>query len=165
MEAAMTFPKDGYHLGPTEGDPWWFLDVRMTVKAGAAESGDGLTLIEFSAPTGFGPPRHVHEREDEVFYVLDGAMRVVCGAKEWEAVPGSTVFLPRGIEHAFMVTSETPIRGLQITTPAGFEDFVAELGRPAEGPGLPPPTVPDIAHLDQVGRRTGRPSVGPPLTR
>ncbi len=160
----MTFPADGYHLGAGEGDSWWFLDVRYDVKIAAGQTGSALTLMEFAAPAGFGPPRHLHEREDEAFYVLEGAMRVVCGSKTFDASAGSFVFLPRGIEHAFVVTGDGPIRGLQITNPSGFEEFVAEIGKRPEGPGLPPPEAPDIPRLEEAGRRGGRIILGPPLT-
>jgi quercetin dioxygenase-like cupin family protein len=159
----MTFAQDGYHLGAEDGDSWWFLDTRMVVKVGAKQSGGAFTLIEWCAPAGFGPPRHVHQQEDEVFYVMEGEMRVVCGSKTWEASTGSLVFLPRGIEHAFIVLGEAPIRGLQITSPADFEDFVAEVGRRPETPGLPTPQMPDIARLNEVALRRGSPTVGPPL--
>jgi quercetin dioxygenase-like cupin family protein len=159
----MTFPVDGYHLSPEEGDAWWFLDTRMTVKIDAERSGGAYTLIEFSANHGFGSPRHFHEHEDEAFYMLDGSMRVMCGTKTWEASAGSTVFLPKGIEHAVLVTSETPARALQITNPAGFEDFIGELGRRPDTAGIPAPTMPDIPRMEDVGRRTGRIVVGPPL--
>lgn len=159
----MSFPTDGYHLGAGEGDPWWFLDTRMTVKVGGPQSAGGLTLIEFSAPAGFGPPRHVHADEDEMFYVLEGQLRVVCGAEDWQADPGSLVFLPRRIEHAFVVTGQQPVRALQITTPAQFEDYIAELGRRPSGPGLPEPQAPDVARLAEVSARYGTSIVGPPL--
>jgi quercetin dioxygenase-like cupin family protein len=159
----MTFPQDGYHLGPEDGDSWWFLDTRMTVKASGGESGGAFTLIECSAAHGFGTPRHVHQHEDEAFYILDGEMRVACGPKEWRATAGSFVFLPRGIEHALLVTSDTPMRGLQITKPAGFEDFISELGRRPAAPGLPAPEMPDVARIEEAGRRSGRLIVGPPL--
>jgi Mannose-6-phosphate isomerase len=81
----------GYHLGSGEGKAWWFLDTLMTVKAGGDDTHDSFTLIEFGAPIGFGPPLHIHHREDEAFYLLDGAMQVVCGEDRWEAGPGSYV--------------------------------------------------------------------------
>ena len=58
----------GYHLGSGEGKAWWFLDTLMTVKAGGDDTHDSFTLIEFGAPIGFGPPLHIHHREDEAFY-------------------------------------------------------------------------------------------------
>src|SRR5579884_2179089 len=107
----------GYHLAPSEGPATWFLDTLMTVKAGGEQTTNAFTLLEWMAPPGFGPPRHIHHTEDEAFYVLEGAMCVTCGDDSWEATAGSFVFLPRGIPHSFLVTSEMPIRGLQITAP------------------------------------------------
>lgn len=83
----MSLPSTGgYHLGPGEGEPTWFLDTLMIVKAGTEQTGGAFTLLEWSAPRGFGPPSHVHHREDEVFYILDGSMDVVCGEQRWTAV-------------------------------------------------------------------------------
>ncbi len=130
----------GYVLGAGAGDTRWFLDTRMTVKAGGAHTGGALTVIEWSAPVGFGPPRHVHHTEDEMFYVLEGEMVLECGAQRWTAGPGDFAFLPRGVAHVFVV-SRGPVRGLQLTTPAGFEAFVEV----------------------EAGRRHGNDIVGPPL--
>lgn len=153
----------GYHLGPGEGEPTWFLDTLMTVKAGTEQTGGAFTLLEWSAPRGFGPPLHVHHREDEVFYILDGSMDVVCGEQRWAAESGSLVLLPRRVPHAFIVISNEPIRGLQITAPAGFERYIAELGRPPERPGLPQPTEPDLTRISAISTRYGYEIVGPPM--
>jgi hypothetical protein len=74
----MTFSSDGYHLGDGEGDAWWFLDTRMSVKASASESGGAYTLLECPAGHGFGTPRHVHDDEHEAFHLLDVELRGVC---------------------------------------------------------------------------------------
>jgi quercetin dioxygenase-like cupin family protein len=132
----MSFDPNGYVLTPADGDHRWFLDTRMTVKAGAKQTGGAFTLIEWSAPLGFGPPQHVHDQEDEAFYLLEGRLAIDCGDRHWTAGPGDFAFLPRGVPHCFAVT-EGPVHGLQITTPSGFEDFLGELSRPATGPGLP----------------------------
>lgn len=159
----MTLLNSGQHLAADEGDAWWFLDTRMTVKADTTRTGGLFTMIEFSAPPGFGPPRHVHGAEDEAFIVLEGGMLVVCGDDRWEAAPGSFVFLPRGVPHSFIVTDGPAMRGWQLTTPAGFEKFVAALGEPAAGPGLPDPTEPDVARLARISAEHGYEIVGPPL--
>ncbi len=159
----MSFDENGYALGPGGGTDVWFLDTRMTVKAGGAQTGGAFTLLEWSAPLGFGPPRHVHHREDEGFYVLEGEMALECGERRWTAGPGSFVFLPHGIAHVFVVT-RGPVRGLQITSPAGFEDFIAEVGRPPTAPGLPEPSRPDVPRLVEAGARHGNDVIGPPLT-
>lgn len=157
----MTFDPTGYLLTPDDGPHTWFLDTRMTVKAAAEQTGGAYTLIEWSAPTGFGPPLHVHDREDEAFYLLDGELVIDCGDQRWTARAGDFAFLPRGIQHTFAVT-EGVARGLQLTTPSGFEQFVAEFGRPAEGPGLPVPSAPDVPRLIEVGERYGCRTLGPP---
>ncbi|WP_291418013.1 quercetin 2,3-dioxygenase [Actinophytocola sp.] len=158
----MTFDPAGYVLAEQDGEHVWFLDTRMTVKAGGDQTGGAFTLLEW-APQGFGPPRHIHEAEDEAFYILDGELVVDCGERRSVAGPGAFVFLPRGIPHSFVV-SAGPVRGLQITSPAGFERFITEVGRPAEHLGLPEPSQPDIPRLVEAGRRHGNEIVGPPIT-
>jgi hypothetical protein len=73
------------------------------------------------------------------------------------------VFLPRGVPHAFVVTSLEPVTGLQLTSPGGFEGFIAEMGRLA-GQGLPPPSRPDVQRLAASALRHGNEIVGPPLS-
>jgi quercetin dioxygenase-like cupin family protein len=158
----MSFGPKGYVLRADEGTHVWFLDTRMSVKAGGEQTNGAFTFLEWLAPAGFGPPLHRHDREDEAFYLLDGGIEVDCGDKHWTAGPGDFVFLPRGIPHTFVV-SDGPVRGLQITAPAGFERFIDELGRPAEGPGLPAPAPPpDLPTLIEVSRRYGYQTLGPP---
>lgn len=89
-------------------------------------------------------------------------MALTCGDRSWTAGPGCFVFLPHGIAHAFII-SDGPARGLQITSPAGFEQFIAHVGRPAEDAGLPMPSVPDVPLLVDAGQRYGHDIVGPPL--
>lgn len=151
------------YLADGAGEAWWFLDTRMTVKADSSRTGGAYSLIEFAAPTGFGPPRHVHAAEDEAFLVLDGGLRVECGDDAWDVGPGGFVFLPRGVAHAFAVVSAEPVRALQITSPGGFEEFVAAVGAPAAGPGLPEPAAPDVPRLAATAARFGTEIVGPPL--
>lgn len=144
----------GYALPAGEGRAIWFLGTRMTVKAGAAETGGAFTLVEQELPPGFAPPPHIHHQEDEAFYILDGSLTVRCGEETWEAGAGTFVYLPRGVPHGFSVQpSEQPARLLQLTTPAGFELFAADVGRPAEAPGLPPPAAPDVENLLAAFRR------------
>lgn len=152
-----------FHLPDGAGDAWWFLDTRMTVKADRERTRGAYSLLEFAAPRGFGPPRHVHGTEDEAFLVLAGGLRVECGDDAWEVGPGGFVFLPRAVPHAFVVTSDEPVRALQITSPGGFEEFVAAVGAPADGPGLPPPSAPDVPRLAAAAARFGTQVVGPPI--
>ncbi len=91
----------GYVLAPGDGESIRFLGTLMTVKAGARQTGNAFTLLEWTAPAGFAPPPHTHHVEDEAFFILEGSMTVTCGDKRWEATAGSFVFLPRGITHGF----------------------------------------------------------------
>ena len=134
----------GYVLAAGAGQTIRFLETLMTVKAGAQETGNAFTLLEWTAPAGFAPPPHTHLVEDEAFFILEGSMTVTCGETSWEATPGSFVLLPRGITHGFTVTGDTPLRGLQLTVPGGFERFIAEAGVPAH---MPATAAPDIEKL------------------
>jgi quercetin dioxygenase-like cupin family protein len=137
----------GYVLDNGDGHSIWFLGTLMTVKAGHAETRGGFTLIEQTTPPGFATPPHVHEAEEEAFYVLDGELQVTCGDQTWTAGPGAFVFLPRGIPHGFSVLGDTSAKLLQVTSPADFEQFAAEAGEPAQTRTLPPPAAPDVPKL------------------
>ena len=98
--------------------------VRILVD-GAATAGR-FALLELVVALGEAPPRHRHHWEDETFYVLAGALRVWVGERWADAPAGAAVFLPRGVEHAFVAT--TPVaRVLVALTPAGFEGCYREL--------------------------------------
>jgi len=154
--------QQGYHRERNEGTAFWFLDTLMHVKAGATDTRGAFTLIEVLAPTGFGTPLHLHHREEEGFYVLEGSMKVQCGDDSWEAGPGSFHLLPSGVPHAYVITSG-PCRMLQVTSPSQFEDFAAEVGRPATSPTLPEPSPPNMEVLLAASARYGNEILGPPL--
>ena len=111
----------GYVLGPGLGVPG---QDDSGLKASRASTDGALTFIE-SDTTG-GAPRHVHSREDECLYVLDGTISVECGDDAWVLGKGAFVFLPRGVPHAWDVVGERS-RVLIITAPAGLEEFLREL--------------------------------------
>jgi mannose-6-phosphate isomerase-like protein (cupin superfamily) len=101
------------------------------IKASAASTGGSLTLIESRLHSG--PPRHVHDREDESFYVLDGSLTVYCGDHVWDVERGSFVFLPRGVPHHFTVESG-PVTVLLIVTPGGIEAYFREISAAPDEP-------------------------------
>lgn len=151
-------------LGPGEGTPVWFLDNLMVVKATAQTTNGAFGLLESIVPPGASPPMHIHHREDEAFWVLEGTLTIVCGGRSYHAPAGSFAFLPRGVPHTFRVVSDTPARMLTLLTPGGGEEFFVEGGRPAEGSTLPERSRPDIDRLRQVAERFGSEFVGPPLS-
>ena len=158
----MSFSTDGYALAAGEGRGLWFLNTLMTVKAGTDQTRGGFTLIEQLCPPGFATPPHIHRAEEEGFYLLEGELTVTCGDRTWFLAPGGFVLLPRGIAHGFAVSAGGPARLLQITTPAQFERFAAEVGEPARQPTLPPPSQPDIAKLMALMAKYNYELAGPP---
>jgi mannose-6-phosphate isomerase-like protein (cupin superfamily) len=151
-------------LGPGEGQAVWFLGNLMVIKATAQTTNGAFGLVESIVPAGASPPLHVHHREDEAFWVLEGALTIVCGERTYHAPAGSYAFLPRGVPHTFRVEGDTPARMLTLLTPGGGEQFFVEGGRPAEATTLPAPAKPDLAQLAAVAGRFGSEFVGPPLT-
>jgi quercetin dioxygenase-like cupin family protein len=141
----------------------WFLGALVRIRAGGEHTAGGFALLDHQAERGYGAPLHVHEREDETFFVLEGTVRFVTGDDERTGGPGTLGVLPRGLPHAFVVTSPTA-RLLTMVTPAGFEGFVTGAGEPAASPTLPPPAdgPPDLAALAALGSRYGVEIVGPP---
>jgi hypothetical protein len=94
-------------------------------------------LIEATARKGNVPPRHIHSREEETFYVLEGEMTVSVGDRTFKATPGMMVYLPRDVAHCFTIESEQ-LRTLILLTPAGLEGFFKEFSVPAPAMTLPP---------------------------
>jgi quercetin dioxygenase-like cupin family protein len=134
-----------YALQRQEGQAVWFLDTLTLVKATGEQTGGAFGLVEQVLPSGSGSPYHVHHAEDEAFYVLAGEVSFVSGDQWTRATAGSYIFLPRDIPHGFR--TETPSRVLILTTPAGFEQFLIEAGKPARELALPPAEPPDMGML------------------
>lgn len=144
-----------YMIKRNEGESVWFLNTLVTYKASANQTSGQFGLIEQLLPPGFEPPLHVHHREDEAFYVLEGHLTFICNDNSFEADPGSFVFLPRDIPHTFKVSDKGQARLLQFNAPGGFERFHADMGEPAQTQTLPQPSAPDIAKLQQLAAKYG----------
>jgi mannose-6-phosphate isomerase-like protein (cupin superfamily) len=133
----------GYALAAGQGERTWIVADTMTFKA-TGESTDGsLLLLENLTAPGGGPPPHVHTREDEFFYVLDGSFEIRIGDELHVVGPGGFAFVRRGTVHNFRNTAETPSRILIGFTPAGIEGFFRASGRPATDDGPAPPVDDD----------------------
>jgi quercetin dioxygenase-like cupin family protein len=124
-----------------EGEAIWFFGALATVKASSETTAGRVTVIEHVASEGSGPPVHVHHREDEWFYVIEGELTFWVGGRTIKAPTGSFVYGPRDIPHTFKVTS-LQARSLVVTEPAGFEKFMRALGEPAAAHTIPPASVP-----------------------
>lgn len=152
-----------YRLGPDEGTALWFTNALVTVKAGGPETGQRLTIVHILHPAGYSPPTHRHLIEDESFYILSGTALFESDGDRFDVGPGDFAFLPRGSVHSFLAGSEEPFSCLVITVPAGFEDFAAEAGTPAQQRELPDPVPVDGAALAAIAARHQIEIMGPPL--
>jgi quercetin dioxygenase-like cupin family protein len=150
-------------LAPGEGEALWFLGVLATIKSSAETTGGAVAVIEHLAPRGSGSPLHVHSREDEWFYVIEGELTLWDGGETNVAPAGVFVFGPKGIQHTFKVRSEEA-RFLLVTEPAGFEKFMRAVGEPAERLEIPPAATepPDVAALTEAAAAFGIEITGPP---
>jgi mannose-6-phosphate isomerase-like protein (cupin superfamily) len=158
----MTFGAAGYALAEGEGEGLWFFNGLFTVKAGGPQTRDAFTLIEAYLPNDLQVPPHIHDREDEGFYVLEGELSIVCGDNTWTAGPGTFALLPRGIPHSFSVTGTGTAKMLQLSSPAQFERFAAEIGEPASEMVIPRPQEVDVAKLMSIAPKYGIEMLPPP---
>jgi mannose-6-phosphate isomerase-like protein (cupin superfamily) len=118
-------------------------------KATAADTGGAYSLgVETTPPAG-GFPLHVHHREDEAMYILEGEYEIHCGDDVIRATPGTFVFLPRDTPNRYRNCGESPGKFLYITSPGGFEAVVAETS------ALMSQREPDMEKVQAAGLRHG----------
>jgi quercetin dioxygenase-like cupin family protein len=126
---------------------------------------EDFSLVRMHAPAGDQPPLHVHEHEDEGFYVLEGSVTLWVGdAPPIRLVPGEFALAPHGIPHTYRV-GDSPALFLVTSAPGTFVGFLREAGRPANRPELPTlDAPPDVDRLARVASDHGITLLGPPGT-
>ncbi|MEY8802950.1 cupin domain-containing protein [Leisingera sp. XS_AS12] len=134
-----------------------WLGVQYKTILSPSQSGGTLSIVDSLSPVGSGPPRHVHEKEDETFVILSGTCKIWIDGEETLAGPGQSVFIPRGTNHTFKVVGTEPSRHLVILTPGGFEEFFVEM---AAGNFQIPADMPAI---EEAAKRHNLVFTGPPL--
>lgn len=102
-------------------------EPRVSVLVAGEETGGAFALVDAVETKGAWLPCHLHNREDEALYVLEGSLKVWVAGGWVDAPSGWAVFLPRGVEHAHVVATEAA-RVFVLFVPAGFEGFYRELG-------------------------------------
>jgi quercetin dioxygenase-like cupin family protein len=144
-----------------EGEARWWFDGLAVIKATAADTGGQMTIVEMTEPPGAEAPLHVHHREDEAFWILEGSATFQVGDATIEAGAGDYLFGPRDVPHRYTVGGNG-CRMLFICTPAGFEDLVIAMSTPAQTRTLPPPSdeEPDFARIAQIAQSHGCELVG-----
>src|SRR5579883_781363 len=86
-------------------------DINVFLLTGE-QTANAFAQWEAHIPPGGGPPLHVHSREDESFYVIEGTIQCQFGETHFAASAGECVFLPRGVPHRFRNESSAPARVL-----------------------------------------------------
>jgi quercetin dioxygenase-like cupin family protein len=134
-----------------------WMGVAYRTVLSTSETGGKMSIVDSVLPVNSGPPRHVHMREDEIFYILSGECEFWLEGDTFTRGPGETVFIPRGKEHTFRVIGEKPCRHLVMFTPGGFEGFFHEM---AHGRFRIPEDMPAI---EESATRHHLTFTGPPL--
>jgi quercetin dioxygenase-like cupin family protein len=117
---------------------WWFGGL-AEIKATAADTGGQMSIVEVTEHPGAEAPLHVHHRDDEGFWILEGDVTLYVGDETIHASAGDYVLGPRDIPHRFTV-GPRGCRMLFIMVPGGFEELVRATSEPAPRRTLPPPS-------------------------
>ncbi|WP_053227193.1 cupin domain-containing protein [Solirubrobacter soli] len=127
------------------------------------EDREDFSLIRMHHPAGDMPPLHVHELEDEGFYVLSGSLTLWVGDEPpVRLVPGEYALAPHGVPHTYRAGDDGAV-ALVTSLPGEFAAFVREVGSPALRPELPVlDGPPDAERLGRIAAAHGITLLGPP---
>ena len=130
-----TMAKEVTHIPPGEVvRSLWVLSELVTYKIPSHQTGGAYAQFEVATRPGVGPPQHVHHREDESFYVLEGEFEFLNGEETLRVGVGSLLYVPKGNLHAHKNVGEGVGRMLVTQTPGGlYERFFEEVGKAVDG--------------------------------
>jgi mannose-6-phosphate isomerase-like protein (cupin superfamily) len=112
------------------------MGILTTNLAEEKDTGGAFCLVEAILAPGNEPPPHVHSREDETFYVLEGEFDVYVGEEAFKVETGECIFLPRFKPHVSVIRSPR-LRLLTLFTPGGLEEAFRSMTSPAQNLELP----------------------------
>jgi quercetin dioxygenase-like cupin family protein len=147
-----------------DGEALWCLGALATIKASSETTDGRVAIIEHLAPRGAASPLHVHRREDQWVYVIDGELTFWVDGAVITAPAGAFVYKPCDVAHAFEVTTDVA-RFLLVAEPAGVEGFMRAIGEPARSRTIPPAAAappPDPDRLTTLAAAYGIEILGPP---
>lgn len=143
------------HLPDGEGKKVWMVGTDLITFKTASEDTDGeFFLFDSLVLPGGGPPPHIHHRESESFYVLEGQFEFLAVDKWIKAAPGSFVHVPKGTLHTLKNAGDSVGRLLTLAVPAGLDRFFEEAGEPGTDVSSPP-GPPDVKKLLATAERYG----------
>jgi mannose-6-phosphate isomerase-like protein (cupin superfamily) len=144
----MITPQDAFFVSPNEGKSFHVITDTMTIKVPSERVNGAYSVTEDATPPGGGAPPHIHHREDEMFYVLEGEFEFTCGDRVFKAAKDSLVALPREIPHAFKNTGKALGKTLLVLIPGGTEKAFGELSKLPPGP-------PDLENINAITKKYG----------
>lgn len=133
-------------------------------KLDSTDTSGGVELAEIIQPPGIATPLHSHQREAEVFYILEGLVDYEAGGELHRLEAGSVMYLPRAVPHRFRIRGDVPARILAIVSPGGLFDLYRRVGLTATSRTLPAdPDPAEFARWGEVAPAFGLEVLGPPL--
>ena len=154
-----TIEKAVAHIPPGDGArSLWVMGVLVTHKIPSHRTGGAYSLFEVATQPGAGPPPHIHHREDESFYVLEGEYEFLIEGGTIRARAGSLLYFPKGTLHAHRGVGDGVGRMLVTQTPGGlYERFFEKVGKPSDGEAGPPvfEDHPDVAGIRATAAEHG----------
>jgi mannose-6-phosphate isomerase-like protein (cupin superfamily) len=136
------------------------LALANVCKVASDDTAGACSIFELGALPRFGPPRHVHHREDEWYYVLSGHFIFEVDHKQYHLPGGGSVWLPRDIPHCWANEGNTDGAVILMCTPGGFEKFFDEA---AQGPPLTSQDSKELHKLHALHAKYGMELLGPPI--
>jgi mannose-6-phosphate isomerase-like protein (cupin superfamily) len=127
------------HAG--QGRSFWVVGDLYTFLATGEDTNGAYALIHALVPPGGGPPPHIHRREDEAFFVLEGELSCQIDGQSLTATTGAWVTLPKGSLHAFKSTGPTPVKMLILVNPSGLERYFSEIGHATKEESVTPAAI------------------------
>jgi quercetin dioxygenase-like cupin family protein len=160
---SMMVERRAYRRSADLGSSMFYMGSVMSFLATGDETGGRIALMEYRSRPGNEPPPHIHEWENELYYVLEGNVDFYNGDQLLAAGPGDTVSLPQGDAHTFTVRTPS-VRMLILVQatgdhPVGLDSYFRKMAEPAASIALPEGAetyaIDDPNHATQVGAENG----------
>ncbi len=146
----MTFNSDPSTFLDQEKEALWYLGGQRIINALGERIEGAFRLTEFVTPAGTFVSAHIHKKEDEAHYVIEGEATIACGGQVFHVSAGTFLFLPCTVPHQMEVSQSGPLRYLTWRTPAGFAHDVTKMGNPNTALLVAPPLAPERAKVQRL---------------
>ena len=125
-----------FKRAPALENSTWYKGILVSQLAGTDDTDGAFDFVESKMKKGTEPPPHVHDREDELFYILAGEIKIFADQKVFTVGAGESVFLPRKTPHAYLIQS-AEVHLLALMTPGGFFNAINQMNAPARTLEIP----------------------------